>query len=278
MSKMIVFYHQNCHDGFGCAWAAWKKLKNKAHYFPLNYQAPFKYVIQKNKIYFFDVIPERKIFEDLIKKGNRITVIDHHLSAKRILDLNKFENVEIKLNMKRSASVLVWQYFFPKKKIPKLLLYVEDIDFWKFKKPYAREILATINLTDLDFKKWDKLTKEIENSKSRNKYIQIGKKIVEYQDKAIEAMVQEAKEAKFGKYKTLVVNSSILISELGDALIKKKPPMAVIWFEAGGEKRISLRSNGKVDVSKIAEKYGGGGHKKAAGFALKDRDPFPWKS
>jgi oligoribonuclease NrnB/cAMP/cGMP phosphodiesterase (DHH superfamily) len=274
---MIVFYHKNCPDGFACAWTAWKKFKNKAKYFSLNYQALFEYTFRREKIYFFDVIPERKVLEDLIKKDNEITIIDHHLSAKRILDLNKFENVEIILDMKRSASVLVWQYFFPKKEIPKLLIYVEDMDLWKFKKPYTREILAAINLADFDFEKWDKLVKEIEDKKTRKKHIEDGKKIIEYQNKLIEEMVQGAKEVKIGRYKALAANSSILISEIGAALIRKMPPLAIVWFKAGKEKRVSLRSNGEVDVSKIAEKYGGGGHKKAAGFGLAEKESFPWK-
>ncbi|MDD5760513.1 MAG: DHHA1 domain-containing protein [Candidatus Pacebacteria bacterium] len=274
---MVIFYHKNCPDGFASAWVAWKKFKGKGKYFPLNYQSSFEHVIEKEKIYFFDVIPGKKVLESLIKQGNEITIIDHHISAKRILDFDKSGNMKTKLNMKRSASVLVWQYFFPKKKIPELLLYIEDMDLWKFKKPYTREILATINALDFEFKKWSKLVKEIENKKTRKKYIEAGKKVVEYQNEIIAGLVQEAKEVKFLRYKTLVVNSSILISEIGNALIKKKPPMAIIWFETGKEKRISLRSDGKVDVSKIAERYGGGGHKKAAGFSLKLNDSFPWK-
>ncbi|MCX7843557.1 MAG: bifunctional oligoribonuclease/PAP phosphatase NrnA [Clostridia bacterium] len=35
-----------------------------------------------------------------------------------------------------------------------------------------------------------------------------------------------------------------------------------------GEVKINLRSNGHADVSKIAAKHGGGGHKKAAGFTV----------
>ena len=36
--------------------------------------------------------------------------------------------------------------------------------------------------------------------------------------------------------------------------------------EDNGNYRISLRSNGKVDVNKVAQKFGGGGHKMAAGI------------
>lgn len=39
--------------------------------------------------------------------------------------------------------------------------------------------------------------------------------------------------------------------------------------EAKGEFRGNLRSNNHVDVSKIAEKFNGGGHKRAAGFNIK---------
>jgi phosphoesterase RecJ-like protein len=37
-----------------------------------------------------------------------------------------------------------------------------------------------------------------------------------------------------------------------------------------GTLRVSLRSKG-VDVSKVAARFGGGGHKVAAGFTLKDK-------
>ncbi len=277
MLDIIVFYHKNCPDGFASAWAAWKKFKNKAEYVPLNYQASFDYNIKNKKVYFLDVCPDRKILENLKKNHCEVVIIDHHLSAKRNLDLVCPGSFIMRLNMRRAAAVLTWKYFFPKKKIPKLLLYIEDIDLWKFKKRFSREIVACINLFDIDFKKWNRLVSNIEDIKKRRRYILEGKKIVEYQDEMIKQIVGDAKKIKIGKIKTLVVNSSVLISEIGDALIKKLPPIAVIWFEAGDKKRISLRSNGKVDVSKIAEKYGGGGHKCAAGFAIGEEDLFPWE-
>jgi len=277
MLDIIVFYHKNCPDGFASAWTAWKKFKNKAEYIALNYQAPFDYKIKGKKIYFLDVCPNRKILEDLKKNDCEIVIIDHHLSAKRNLDLICPGSFIMRLNMKRAAAVLTWKYFFPEKRIPKLLLYIEDIDLWKFKKRFSREIVASINLPDFDFKKWNKLVKDIEDIDKRKESILEGKKIVEYQDEMIEEIVKKAKKIKIGKIKTLAVNSSVLISEVGDALIKKLPPIAVIWFETGDRKRVSLRSNGKIDVSKIAEKYGGGGHKCAASFAIKAEDFFPWE-
>lgn len=274
---IIVFYHKNCHDGLACAWVAWKKFKNKAEYIALNYQAPFDYNLKGKKIYFLDVCPNRKILEKLKKSDCEIVIIDHHLSAKKNLDLAVPGSFIIRLNMRHCAAVLTWKYFFPEKKIPKMLLYIEDIDLWNFKKRFSREIVASISLLDFDSKEWNKFAYDIEDSRKRKKYILAGKEIVKHENEMIKQVIQKAKKVKMAKTKTLVVNSSVLISEIGDALIKQLPPMAIIWFEAGDLKRISLRSNGKIDVSKIAEKYGGGGHKCAAGFAIKAKDPFPWE-
>ncbi|MEX2270678.1 MAG: bifunctional oligoribonuclease/PAP phosphatase NrnA [Vicinamibacterales bacterium] len=45
---------------------------------------------------------------------------------------------------------------------------------------------------------------------------------------------------------------------------------AVILFKADDGGRVSLRSKGDVDVRSVAAKYGGGGHKNAAGLTLND--------
>ena len=47
----------------------------------------------------------------------------------------------------------------------------------------------------------------------------------------------------------------------------------VVKEDDDGELRISLRSKGHVDVSKVASRLGGGGHVYAAGFTASSRDP-----
>ena len=45
--------------------------------------------------------------------------------------------------------------------------------------------------------------------------------------------------------------------------------MAMFMYELDTQEyKVSLRSNGKVDVSVIAQYFNGGGHKRAAGFTL----------
>jgi nanoRNase/pAp phosphatase (c-di-AMP/oligoRNAs hydrolase) len=57
-------------------------------------------------------------------------------------------------------------------------------------------------------------------------------------------------------------------SDILNELVKRSPSgVAMGWFQrADGQFQTSLRSDGRVDVSVLAKKYGGGGHPKAAAF------------
>jgi nanoRNase/pAp phosphatase (c-di-AMP/oligoRNAs hydrolase) len=60
------------------------------------------------------------------------------------------------------------------------------------------------------------------------------------------------------------------MSEIG-AKLSPDCEVAVIWYYDHGsrEHRVSLRSfHEHVDVSEVAKRFGGGGHRKAAGFQL----------
>ena len=68
----------------------------------------------------------------------------------------------------------------------------------------------------------------------------------------------------------LVVNSSHWMSEIG-ARLAPDCDFAMIWYWDHEQKhtKVSLRAfHETVDVSEISKKFGGGGHKKAAGFQL----------
>lgn len=290
----IVFYHLKDLDGLGSGWTAWRKLKNlknKAEYIGIDYHCD-RYTHYKNKtLYFLDLCPQEKTLAFLRQNHNYLILVDHHLSSQKKL---KFFD-EYKFDCRRSAAVLSWQYFFPRKKIPQLLSFIEDIDLWKFKLPLSRDINNTLEFydnnflanqknahsergaTDARFKYWNTLARDMEKSAKIKQYGKIGKIISQYQDKLIQKIAAKAKLVKFGGKKVFAVNSSILVSEVGNALVSQKHPFAIIWSEANQRIWISLRANNAFNVAKIAEKYGGGGHKGAAAFILKIDDPLPWQ-
>lgn len=269
----VVLYHKNCFDGFGAAYAAWKKFGDKAVYTPIDHHTPPPKNLHGKKLYMADIAYSAKIMKKLVKICASVTIIDHHVSngdaikcvADCLYDIN------------HSGSVLTWKYFHPQKPVPWLLRHIEDYDIWKFKLKNTKEITAFLDATDFDFKLWDKISCDLEDSKKRKKYIEMGKIILKYRKRVISKLLGQADKVNFKNYKALAVNSPILQSELGNLMIEKGYQVSIIWYQKNGRRNFSLRSNGNVDVSKIAEKLGGGGHKAASGFSLSIKKPMPWK-
>lgn len=273
MKKILVIYHKDCPDGFGAAFSAWKKFGAKAEYVAVNPETLPKVFPKNREIYAVDISYPIKVQEKLREKNRKLVIIDHHISLKN--DTEHFpENI---FQNNHSGAVLAWRYFHKNKKIPKLLLHIEDLDLWNWKLPQTREIFSALNLLPFEFKTWDSFVKKIESSKGRSEVIKIGKIVDTYEKMIIKRMMNRAVPVVFEGVKTLAVNSAILESEIGNELVKKLPPIGIVWREKKDGVSVSLRSNGKIDVSKIASKYGGGGHARSSGFGLESVKKLPWK-
>ena len=274
MAKNIaVIYHGECRDGFGGAYAAWRKFGNKANYFGMKHEIdPLPKGLKGKEIYIIDFAFKKPIMEKLVRANKKVVALDHHISAEKTTKMAHFYVYALDY----SGAVIAWKYFHPKRKVPSLLNYIEDIDIWKFKLPHTKEIMSFMELADFDFQIWDKIARDLENPKKKKEYIAKGALLLFYARKIIDKLALKASPVKFAGYRTLAVNSPILQSEIGNLLTKKRPPVGIVGSEKEGGIRVSLRSNGKVDVSKIAAKYGGGGHMAAAGFSVPG-GKFPWK-
>ena len=274
MNKKVFIYHANCPDGFGSAWAAWKKFGNKATYIGAEHHTLPPEGLEGADLCFMDFTYPKAITDELKKKAASITIIDHHVTAKEITESVPNHSYAID----NSGAVLTWKYFHPKKPVPKLLLNIEDADLWKFKIKDTPEIISALYLYKMDFKIWSKIARDLENKKTLVQIIGVGRGVLTYKNKLIEEIASGAKMVEFEGYKTLIATSPAAIhSELGNALVTKLPPIGIVYRESDKKTKISLRSDGSVDVSKIAEKYGGGGHHNAAGFIVKTGESLPWK-
>jgi len=273
--KIIVIYHAECLDGFTAAWAVWKKLGERAAYAPAFYQQPLPEDLKDKEVYMVDFSYPAEVVVKLKAANKKVVIIDHHRTAAesaKAADEHLFD-------LNHSGAYLAWQYFHPGKQMPALVRYVEDGDLWMFKMPEARAVLACLSLEKFSFSGWEKLAREMEVITRRREMVQKGKLIMLYEQAIIDFVAKEAELVEFEGRKVLAVNFSYkpLTSELAHTLYKKKPPMSIVWREMGGEKRISLRSDGTVDVSAMAQKYGGGGHKAAAAFSLPASALLPWR-
>lgn len=261
--KSVVLYHAGCPDGFGGAWAAWRKLKDKAEYIPVHHQTPYPKEVRGKDVYLVDFCYKPEVMKELQSAALSVTIIDHHktsLPALRFSDKHLFA-------LNHSGAVLSWKYFYPGKPVPKLLKYVEDTDIWKFKLPKSKEVFEAIYSYPSSFPMWNKLATLCESNERRKRLINEGRALLRRLEKSTENAVDGAEKIEFEGYKCLIANAPRDVSHLGHALVVKKPPIGIVWSRRHGKIIVSLRSNGKVDVAKIAEKYGGGGHKAAAGFS-----------
>jgi oligoribonuclease NrnB/cAMP/cGMP phosphodiesterase (DHH superfamily) len=273
MKDTVILYHKDCLDGFTSAWVAWKKYKNKATYIPVEHNSSPPEELVGKKLFFIDFCYPKDTMDTLAKKNVSITIIDHHISAKNtIQSFNDHIYSE-----SHSGCVLAWNYFFPGKKIPRLLRHVEDIDLWKFTVPYTKEITAVLETEPFSFNRWSILVRDMENADRRKKYITKGKAILGYQDHVVSKIVGKSEDVSFEGHRAKAVNTPILTSKVGNALVQDDASVSIMWSKKDGKVVVSLRSDGTVDVSKLAQKYGGGGHIAAAAFAIPEGKPFPWK-
>lgn len=276
MKKPVILYHSSCPDGFGAAYAAWKKFGKRATYIPVERELVLPKGLKGKVVYSLDFVHSEPMISKLLRQAAKVVFIDHHITAKE----NAKRGDEYLFDLNHSGAVLTWKYFHPGKKVPRLLKYIEEGDLWKFRSPNIHFLLGYVYSQPYEFKVWEKLSKNMEKAEMRRKFIEFGKLISKSNDSIVEGVVEKAELVRFGKYKALAANNSIrnFTSQIGHELCRRKPPIGIIWFRGKNGFRVSLRSNGKADVSKIAEKFGGGGHKRASAFSLLRNAKLPWKT
>lgn len=266
-----VLYHSNCYDGFGAAFAAWKKFGDEGtKYIAVSYGYPPPDMPDATEIYIVDFsYPKEKILE--LAAIAPLTVLDHHKTAQAELeplirtDHNgppEVFNPTIVFDMDRSGALITWQYLHPGVKVPLLIQHISDRDLWTFKMPGSKEIHAALVSLPFDFKVWDNLDTE--------KLIVEGAACLRFQSQLVDNVVKKSWTGKVGDHDHVaIVNTASSWSEVGHELLQKYPsaPFAASFTVFENIVMWSLRSEDeRVDVSAVAKKFGGGGHRNAAGF------------
>lgn len=272
--KIVVIYHGRCPDGFGGAWAAWKKFGAKAAYISArDRNGPPSWVKGKN-VYVIDYTYDAPVIERMMRENVRVTALDHHVSQEAATKLTE----DFRYDKEHSGAVIAWKYFHPGKALPALLRYVEDRDIWKWRVPHAREMLMLIDLAPMEFPAWSRLAKELDDPKMRALHRKKGALLEMHYRSLWEKLLPNAELVKFAGKKIYALNCPYYFADdLGHALAKKTGTFSLLWNESGGRIRCSLRSAGTVDVAKIAKKHGGGGHKESSGFSFPVGKKTPWK-
>lgn len=260
----MCIYHSHCPDGFGAALAVhlWAKQNNKTITFYAAHHGNPAPDVSGYDVFIVDFSYPRATLLALKEAANSLFVIDHHKTAQEDLAGLDF----CIFDMEKSGAVLTWQYFFPKTDVPLLLQYIQDRDLWNWNLDNSREISSALQTITMDFDTWGYYL----NDNNIEQLISKGQTILEYQQKKLQKIASsEIPLVNIAGYNVPCVNTTQLISEIGNELAKGHP-FAAMYFENATDRIYSLRSSEDgIDVSAIAQLFGGGGHFHAAGFKIK---------
>ena len=275
---VVIIYHAQCRDGFGSAFAAWKKFGDAATYVPQRTQVAVGEYVGK-EIYVLDYGLEEDVQRALEATNKSVMVIDHHPASEASVTAFP-QNI---FDANHSGAVLSWQYFHPEVPVPELLYFIEDHDLWRFAMPDNRAFGSAMKEYDFDFKKWDELLKRLEDPAFRAAFINKGQIISQFEDNLVEGLMQYKERVLFEGLKLWALNvSRTYRSILGHHLASlnagtDEPEIGLVYYRNLGAVHISLRSNGDANVRVIAEKYGGGGHDRAASIKVKSFKDLPFE-
>ena len=282
----IVVFHYPCQDGLSSAYVVDKYHQDlevtRPELYPIQHGTKLDIErFRDKKVIFCDYSPSLEVLEQIEKVTSSIVVLDHHITAKHALEHKQYAIFD----MNYSGVGLTWMYFYPHQKMPHFLSMIQDRDLWRWlirdSKSFTAAfytVCSTVKANDFDsmFNIFNELYNDTEKV---NFYVNMGTLL----SKATEQKVQKIAEAavkkivKYHHYNVCIVNSTgDYNSDLGNVLSSKpEVDFAVMWLYdfVKDEYHVSLRSCGDIDVSKIANSLGGGGHKNASGCTLKGIHP-----
>ncbi len=274
-TPVTIIYHGNCPDGFAAAIAAQLFYKQQDNYKSFKDSIIFHKGIhgstppdcQGRDVYIVDFSYKRDDIKKLCQQAARVIIIDHHISAMNDLEGLEQEcsNLEMNFDMTQSGAVLTWKYFHDTP-VPPLFQHIQDNDLWQFKLKNTRTIILAIMSYPMKMKLWSSWLKDDSILETLHKE---GLILERQTNRQISRYKKAARIGKVAGYLVPIVNAP---SSIGSELLHQLSegyPFAVA-YEDKSERRVwQLRSGGEkaIDVSAIAQKFGGGGHKNASGFS-----------
>jgi oligoribonuclease NrnB/cAMP/cGMP phosphodiesterase (DHH superfamily) len=296
-----VYFHADCLDGFGAAWAAWRRFGDAARYIPMHYGLAWQPGdVAGRDVFVLDFSFPPDELTAMARLARSVHQLDHHASARDAWQARltagaggraEFEDaglaLRVSFDMDKSGARLAWEHFHPGQDVPRAIAHIEDQDLWRFRLDGTRAFCRALRLRPFEFAAWDEIARAADGADDapyralRTEGEAIERFMtVEVERLAASALVMPAVlnvAAHEGDpaglaVAGLAVNANMLFaSELGHRLALQSGSFGLVWqLAADGEVKASLRACGRVDVAALAARLGGGGHPNAAGFRM------PW--
>lgn len=279
--KHLCIYHANCADGFGAAWAVRAALGDSVEFYPGTYQSPPPDVCGRTVI-LVDFSYKRPVLDQMARDAQSILILDHHKSAAEDLaglpeppplgpDMRGWmpeSGVFARFDMAHSGARLAWDHFHAAPP-PRLIAHIEDRDLWRFSLPGTREIQAAIFSHPYDFHAWDELMCSFDFA-GDSILLREGAAIERKHHKDVAELVQVCRRRmNIGGYDVWVASLPYTLASDAAHLMANGEPFSGCYWDTSEYRIFGLRSNDDgIDVAEVAVRYGGGGHRNAAGFSV----------
>jgi len=240
-----------------------------------NIPVPLDKIKKDEKVYIVDFSLKEDIFNKLLEITKDVIWIDHHKSA-----IEKFKDTEVgNLDGIRrvgdAGCELTWEHFYGKNsKMPTIVRMLGRYDVWDFSLYGMRilnalqEFCKTVNtLPNSDI--WEKW---LDLDFSPKEELSDGAMYLQYRNSIWGNFLKSwGFDVDFEGYKAIACNTANVSSEFFRNVHGKDYDIFMPFIYDGENWVVSLYTlKDNIDCSKIAVKYGGGGHRKAAGFTTKN--------
>ncbi|WP_310532548.1 DHHA1 domain-containing protein [Novosphingobium sp.] len=292
----MMIYHANCADGFGAAWAAWLKWGDAVEYVPCSYGQEPPEVLGKH-VLIGDFSFKRDAIERIAPGAASITILDHHETAEAELapwrrfaenphrftmpvvtsmaeDLrrNEYPVVNALFDMNRSGARMVWDFCFPGEEAPALIQFIEDRDLWRFTMQATKPFGVWLRCEPFDFHRWEEIARDLADPVAASRIFSEASAMQRFFDQKVAEIGRLHRLGDIGGYSVPICNCPpMFASEVGHWLLDQyeSTPFVACYSDQPHARGYSLRSrDDRLSVSEIARKFGGGGHRNAAGFGV----------
>lgn len=254
-------YHANCPDGIMsaivCALAN-PGIELCAAKDRINPPPPA--LIDGKEVVIADFSYPLDVIEDIHKRARSLVLLDHHKTAQKALGHLPYCVFE----SDKSGAQVCWDFFFPGQTQPILLQAVGEADLGKSNLPFTRPLMVMAEILPFEPERWLDLMMRVECD--LDSQIKDAEAIALWRSEKISRIAEKTFLTEIDGHIIPAVNSADFKSELGRRLCQGSE-FAAVFSGSEGRWYISLRSNpAGLDVSQIAEKFGGGGHRNAAAY------------
>jgi oligoribonuclease NrnB/cAMP/cGMP phosphodiesterase (DHH superfamily) len=282
---MIILYHHDDLDG-QCSAAQVREAKERITANPIRCIAvqysgttwKKEEIEEADEVYVLDfTFPDMETLAEIT--GKKLIWIDHHKTAMEEHRELWDSNILGKRDITKAASQLTWEYLKSDQLLPTAVEYISRRDTWQFgdKKGEISAFTGACQILvhspeDAD---WKDLLTSCKNGKEKvDLYLRVGHALADVQKVRIEKAFERGTDISFNGLRARLINTTFDTSDIGEYVYQKPEyDIAVMWQMINDMIQVSLRSN-STDCAEIAQKYGGGGHRGAAGFTIKSGGEF----